>query len=37
LKYHEKADLDPFTCSGHATMALLDELVATASIAGRGA
>jgi hypothetical protein len=35
LKYHEKADLDPFTCSGHATMALLDELVATASIAGR--
>lgn len=37
LKYHEKADLNPFTCSGHATMALLDELVATASIAGRGA
>jgi len=36
LKYHEKADLDPFTCSGHATMALLDELVATASIASRG-
>jgi hypothetical protein len=35
LKYHEKADLDPFSCSGQATMALLDELVATASIAGR--
>ncbi len=36
LKYHEKAVLDPFVCSGHATMALLDELVATAAIAGRG-
>lgn len=36
LKYHEKADLDPFACSGQATMALLDELMATASIAGRG-
>lgn len=35
LKYHEKADFDPFSCSGEATMALLDELVATASIAGR--
>jgi hypothetical protein len=35
LKYHEKADLNPFNCSGQATMALLDELVATASIAGR--
>lgn len=35
LKYHEKANLDPFTCSGHATMALLDELVATASVAAR--
>jgi Sensors of blue-light using FAD len=36
LKYHEKPALDPFTCSGHATMALLDELVATASIVNRG-
>lgn len=35
LKYHERADFDPFSCSGEATMALLDELVATASIAGR--
>jgi hypothetical protein len=36
LKYHEKAVLDPFACSGRATMALLDELVATASIVTRG-
>jgi len=35
LKYHEKATMDPFTCSGHATLALLDELVATASITSR--
>lgn len=32
LKYHERAVLDPFTCSGSATMALLDELVATAAV-----
>jgi hypothetical protein len=32
LKYFEKADLNPFICSGHATMALLDELVATGSV-----
>ena len=36
LKYSEKAALNPFGCSGHATMALLDELVATASIVSRG-
>lgn len=36
LKYSERAALNPFSCSGHATMALLDELVATASIVGRG-
>ena len=36
LKYSEKAALDPFACSGRATMALLDELVATASIVNRG-
>lgn len=36
LKYSERAALDPFSCSGHATMALLGELVATASIVNRG-
>ena len=36
LKYSEKALLNPFSCSGHATMALLDELVATAAIVSRG-
>jgi Sensors of blue-light using FAD len=35
LKYSETAALDPFGCSGRATMALLDELVATASIVNR--
>ena len=35
LKYQEKATLDPFTCSGDATMALLDELIATASVTSR--
>ena len=35
LKYHEKAVLNPFACSGDATMALLDELVASASIVSR--
>ena len=32
LKYCEKAELDPFTISGRATMALLEELVATGAI-----
>ncbi len=36
LKYSEKASLNPFACSGRATMALLEELVATASIVNRG-
>ena len=36
LKYSEKATLNPFACSGHATLALLEELVATASIVNRG-
>ena len=36
LKYSEKSELNPFACSGTATMALLDEFVATASIMGRG-
>jgi Sensors of blue-light using FAD len=35
LKYSVKAKLDPFSCSGHASMALLDELIATASVVGR--
>ena len=35
LKYSEKATLDPFASSGRATMALLDELVATAAIVHR--
>jgi hypothetical protein len=36
LKFSEKAELNPFRCSGRATMALLDELVATASIVSHG-
>jgi len=36
LKYSEKAVLNPFSCSGHASMALLDELAATASVVSRG-
>jgi len=36
LKHSEKAALDPFSSSGHATMALLNDLVATAAVAGRG-
>jgi len=36
LKHSEKAVLNPFTCSGHASMALLDELVSTASVLNRG-
>ena len=35
LKYSDKPVLNPFGCSGHATMALLQELVATAAITGR--
>lgn len=35
MKYSEKAFLNPFACSGHATMALLHELIATASIERR--
>jgi hypothetical protein len=33
LKYGEKAVLDPFGCSGHASLALLDELISTGLIA----
>jgi Sensors of blue-light using FAD len=35
LKYSDRATLNPFTCSGRAVMALLEELVATAAITGR--
>ena len=37
LKYAEKPVLDPFACSGKASLALLEELIATASVIGRGA
>ena len=37
LKYSECATLNPFASSGRATMALLDELVASAAIISRGA
>ena len=33
LKYHERAVLNPFACSGRTTASLLDELVDTAAIA----
>ena len=36
LKYAETATLDPFAVSGSVSMALLEELVATASIVGPG-
>ncbi len=35
LKYAKRAELNPFDCSGLATMALLDELIATASVVNR--
>ena len=35
LKYSKKAELDPFSGSGKALMALLDELIATAAVIGR--
>ncbi len=35
LKYAEKAELNPFTVSGKVSMALLEELIATASVLGR--
>ncbi|RRS03342.1 BLUF domain-containing protein [Aquabacterium soli] len=37
LKYSEKPVLDPYAASGQAAMALLQELIATASIVTRGA
>lgn len=36
LKYFTRAELDPFNASGEATLSLLGELVASASIVGRG-
>lgn len=36
LKYFKRAELDPFSASGAATLSLLGELVASASIVGRG-
>lgn len=35
LKYSERAELDPYAVSGQVSMALLQELMATASIVGR--
>lgn len=35
LKYAEKAELDPYAVSGKVSLALLEELMATASIIGR--
>ncbi len=35
LKYSERATLDPYAVSGKVSMALLEELIATASILGR--
>ena len=35
LKYSERAELDPYSVSGRVSMALLEELMATASIIGR--
>jgi len=33
LKYGEKAELNPFACSGRASMALLEELITTGLVA----
>jgi len=35
LKYSEKPELDPFTIGGGVSLALLEELIATAAIVGR--
>ena len=35
LKYSETATLDPYAVSGKASMALFEELVATASVMGQ--
>lgn len=35
LKYAEKAELNPFTGSGRASMALIEELIASGAVASR--
>lgn len=35
LKYSDRPALDPFSVSGQASLAMLEELIATASIVGR--
>jgi hypothetical protein len=35
LKYSETPVIDPFACSGRATLALLDELIANGAVIGR--
>ncbi|AVS75291.1 BLUF domain-containing protein [Paracidovorax cattleyae] len=35
LKYSEKPELDPYVVSGRVSLALLEELMATASVIGR--
>ena len=35
LKYSEKAELDPYAVSGNVSVALVEELISTAAIAGR--
>jgi hypothetical protein len=35
LKYSERAELDPYAVSGKVSLALLEELMATAAIVGR--
>lgn len=37
LKYSEKPYLNPFSCSGLASMSLLEELIAAALVVNRGA
>ena len=36
LKYSEKPSLNPFSCSGRASMSLLEELIAAALVVNRG-
>jgi hypothetical protein len=36
LKYSERPELDPYAVSGRVSLALFNELVATASIMGQG-
>lgn len=36
LKYSEKPELDPYAVSGKVSLALLEDLMATAAICGRG-